>query len=67
MSKTSNPVHDGLGIVARLVVIAMLLVVLSFVLQGCSQRGTDTPDAESGKSISIVTERAPEAVLIALH
>ena len=39
MSKTSNPVlKEGLGIVARLVVIAMLLGVLSTVLQGCSAK-----------------------------
>lgn len=37
MNKTSNPeLKDGLGIVARLLVIAMLLGVLSTVLQGCS-------------------------------
>lgn len=37
MNKTSNPVmKDGLGILARLVVIAMLLSILSTLLQGCS-------------------------------
>lgn len=39
MSKTSNAVlKDGLGIVARLVVIALLLGVLSTVLHGCSEK-----------------------------
>lgn len=37
MIKASNPVvKDGLGILARLVVIAMLLSILSALLQGCT-------------------------------
>ena len=37
MIKASNPVvKDGLGIIARLVVIALLLSILSALLQGCS-------------------------------
>lgn len=47
MSKTSNPVlKEGLEIVARLVVIAMLLGVLSTVLQGCS--GKEEVASETG-------------------
>lgn len=39
MIKASNPVvKDGLGILARLVVIAMLLSFLSAMLQGCTGR-----------------------------
>lgn len=37
MIKTSKPVvKDGLGILARLVVIALLLSILSALLQGCA-------------------------------
>ena len=39
MNKASNPVvKDGLGILARLMVIALLLGVLSILLQGCSDQ-----------------------------
>ena len=47
MSKTSNPVlKEGLEIVARLVVIAMLLGVLSTVLQGCSATEEEASKAD---------------------
>lgn len=37
MIKASNPVvKDGVGILARLVVIALLLSILSALLQGCA-------------------------------
>lgn len=37
MIKTSDPaIKDGLGIMARLIVIAMLLGVLGSILQGCN-------------------------------
>lgn len=46
MIKASNPVvKDGLGIFARLVVIALLLSILSALLQGCS----GSNDAELSK------------------
>lgn len=43
MIKASNPVlKDGLGILARLVVIAMLLSILSALLQGCTEGVSDS-------------------------
>ena len=42
MNRTSNTVNDGVGIVARLLVLAILLGFLSTVLQGCSSKVEST-------------------------
>lgn len=52
MIKASNPVvKDGVGIIARLVVIALLLSFLSAMLQGCSG---NVPAASSTKNEAVV-------------
>ena len=62
MSKTSNPVlKEGLGIVARLVVIAMLLGVLSTVLQGCSAKEKEA-SANGAESYSSSALSAKEPI-----
>lgn len=51
MIKASNPVvKDGVGIIARLVVIALLLSFLSAMLQGCNG---NVPAANSTKNEAV--------------
>ena len=59
MNKTSNPeLKDGLGIVARLLVIAMLLGVLSTVLQGCSTRKEAFGNEPNPQEIPLSAEKS---------
>lgn len=54
MIKTSDPViKDGLGIMARLVIIAMLLGVLGTLLQGCEGTTVQASVEKEIQSVSV--------------
>ncbi|WP_017733523.1 hypothetical protein [Nafulsella turpanensis] len=57
MMKTSDPaIKDGVGIVARLVIIALLLGVLGTILQGCNGKSELKAVAENRASSAVLAD-----------